>query len=280
MNINITEHDFERFNPQVDDVLSRGNVYCRNIINEYLELIQMLEINESRDYVIFLAIMRQRLEQLQNIINRRDDELDDELEDDLEEGLTASFETPVKTEIKPMVHHDIILTVAYTSRPAQSTDTLKCAICCDSCFNDEKPCNILCYPCGNCRDPIHVDCFLECTLRNAKCPTCRKDTTIDLKPVIDNIAIKIISESKTSDLEESQVIIDGIKKIIDNLVTGKTLNIEKFLKIPKYSCITKWKDMFMIAGCKYSDDKTSLSISNDLKSRAEQFKDSLTQHLF
>lgn len=269
--MNITEADFDRVYPQVDDALSRGNVYCCNIINEYLELIQMLEINERRDYVIFLSIMRQRLERIRNIINR---------DDELEEGLTASFNSPLKTEIKPMSPSDIDLSIVYTSRQASKNDTTKCPICYDTCFNDETPGRIMCYPCGNCRDPIHVECFRECATRNSTCPTCRKDTNIDLDPVVDIITKKIITESETSSLEESEIIIDGIKKIIDNLVAGKTLNINKFLKIPKYNCITSWKDMFMIAGCKYSDDESSLSIPDESKTRASQFKNSLTKNLF
>lgn len=263
-----TLEEYDRFYPYVETSMIQGGVsYCHELIQNYTELIDSFTDDVlNREYRVIIRLLRRQIYIMS--YHGRDD-------DDLQITLDESFNTNQTSSITPMVEINIQLIIKNMSRLALPSDTGKCVICYGNCFEESNPEMVVPIPCGKVHDFLHVDCFRNYAKTSSSCPMCRKNMSLELDTVV-STANKIISESVTCGIEASNITIDGIKKIIENLIKGKTLNITRFLAISKFTCITSWKEMFTIIGCKYNDDESKVSLPLDSKSSATLFSDALT----
>lgn len=139
---------------------------------------------------------------------------------------------------------------------------------------------IICFPCGNTHEPMHISCFEVLASNSSRCPFCRIETTPELitQLVSEKYNHKSVVEKVVDECGANKDTIVGVQSIIDNLITGKKLDINKFKSLPKYSCILSFKEMFTAIGFKFCDD-TFVFLPDDAKPVAELFKMALEKAL-
>ena len=240
----------------IRNIIDLGPEYYNMIIKDWTNLIPTLHKSQKDKHIKLLNLLQFHV-QYNEIIDETND----------------------ISVIDTLDSSDIELTIKYTEKAAIYNDTTKCVICLEPYYQNENS-KIIRFPCGNCNNHIHVECFRMTASINSNCPTCHLNTKLYLYPIVDCIVTNLISESKNSDIYTSKEILEEIQIIIDDLIENKILNIDSFLEKQKVTSIVSWKDIFMIAGCKYTLDKLNLYLpDDDSKKKAKYFNYIITKKI-